>query len=219
MKKIQSDHRVRVTKLMLRKAFTELLSKKPLQSISVKELCELAGINRGTFYTHYQDIYALLEEIESEMYASFQKALEPLLSHGDGSPVAICMGIFECLRENYDMCIIMLGDYSDKQFMAKLLNLGREKCLETYSRHFKNATAKQIEYFYSFVSSGCIGLLRQWLEEGMGALRAGNRPDGGENHVLRHRLSGKPGKIKVNLPCGYSAGRFCGKQIVKNSQA
>ena len=56
MKKIQSDHRVRVTKLMLRKAFTELLSKKPLQSISVKELCELAGINRGTFYTHYQDL-------------------------------------------------------------------------------------------------------------------------------------------------------------------
>ena len=53
------------------------------------------------------------------------------------------------------------------RFMAKLLNLGREKCLETYSRHFKNATAKQIEYFYSFVSSGCIGLLRQWLEEGM----------------------------------------------------
>lgn len=167
MKKIQSDHRVRVTKLMLRKAFTELLSKKPLQSISVKELCELANVNRGTFYTHYQDIYALLEEIEGEMYASFQKALEPLLSHGDGNPVAICMGIFECLRENYDMCIIMLGDYSDKQFMAKLLNLGREKCLDTYSRHFKNATAKQIEYFYSFVSSGCIGLLRQWLDEGM----------------------------------------------------
>ena len=143
MKKIQSDHRVRVTKLMLRKAFTELLSKKPLQSISVKELCELANVNRGTFYTHYQDIYALLEEIEGEMYASFQKALEPLLSHGDGSPVAICMGIFECLRENYDMCIIMLGDYSDKQFMAKLLNLGREKCLETYAHHFKNATQRR----------------------------------------------------------------------------
>lgn len=167
MKKIQNDHRVRVTKMMLRKAFTGLLSKKPIQSISVKELCALANVNRSTFYTHYQDIYALLEEIENDMFFAFQNALEPLLTANEGNPVEICMGIFECLKDNSDMCIIMLGDYSDKQFMSKLINLGREKCMETYARHFKNASPKQIDYFYTFVSSGCIALLRQWLEEGM----------------------------------------------------
>lgn len=167
MKKIQNDHRVRVTKMLLRKAFTGLLSQKPIQSISVKELCMLASVNRSTFYTHYQDIYALLEEIENDMYLSFQKALEPLLTAKEGNPVEICMGIFECLKDNSDMCIIMLGDYSDKQFMSKLINLGREKCLETYAKHFKNASPKQIDYFYTFVSAGCIALLRQWLAEGM----------------------------------------------------
>lgn len=44
------DHRVRVTQRLIREAFTGLLKQKPIQSISIKELCEVAGINRGTFY-------------------------------------------------------------------------------------------------------------------------------------------------------------------------
>ena len=52
MKEKRQDHRTRVTKLLIRKAFTQLLNEKPIQSISVKELCMQAGINRGTFYAH-----------------------------------------------------------------------------------------------------------------------------------------------------------------------
>ena len=49
MKSSGADHRTRVTKMLIRKALMELLSKKPIQSISIKELCETAAINRGTF--------------------------------------------------------------------------------------------------------------------------------------------------------------------------
>ena len=57
MRKVTNDHRTRLTKMMIRKAFMDLLKQKPIQSISIRELCETAGINRGTFYTHYADIY------------------------------------------------------------------------------------------------------------------------------------------------------------------
>ena len=43
------DRRVLKTKAQLRKALTGLLEKKPLQEITVKELCEACDINRGTF--------------------------------------------------------------------------------------------------------------------------------------------------------------------------
>ena len=52
MKNVTNDRRTRVTRLLIRRAFTELLRRKPIQSITVKELCEEAGINRGTFYLH-----------------------------------------------------------------------------------------------------------------------------------------------------------------------
>lgn len=169
MKVKGDDHRTRVTKMLIRHAFTELLRQKPIQSISIKELCETAGINRGTFYAHYTDIYDLLHRMEEEMLADFQRALEPLLAtDSDGlTPVKITTGIFQCLKDNADVCAVTLGDYGDKAFALRLMNLGREKCVETYLKFFADATPKQIEYFYAFVSAGCIGLLQKWLSEGM----------------------------------------------------
>lgn len=165
----QSDHRVRVTKMLIRKAFTDLLRQKPIQSISIKELCALAGINRGTFYAHYTDIYDLLKKIEAEMMADFQNALKPLLNldSEDLTPLKITTGIFQCLKENSDICTVTLGPYGDKDFATRLIQIGREKCMESYSRYFLGATPKQIEFYYAFVSSGCIGLLEKWLADGM----------------------------------------------------
>lgn len=60
------DLRVVKTKKNIKNAFLELRKKKPLEKISVKELADLAMINKATFYLHYEDIYALSDEIENE---------------------------------------------------------------------------------------------------------------------------------------------------------
>ena len=165
----QSDQRVRITKMLIRRAFMELLRKKPIQSISIKELCEAAGINRGTFYSHYTDIFDLMEKIETEMMEDFQKALKPLLDLDarELTSLKITTEIFKCLKENADICTVTLGPYGDKSFASRLINIGREKCMESYLKHFTGATPKQVEYYYAFVSAGCIGLLEKWMAEGM----------------------------------------------------
>ena len=144
MKKLTNDHRTRVTRMLIRKAFTTLLCKKPIQSISVKELCELAGINRGTFYAHYSDVYDLRSQIEAEMQEHLEQALLPILKDvgGEVTPVRVTTEIFQCLKDNSDLCIVTLGDHGDKDFMAKLLSIGRDFCLESYSKYFEGASAK-----------------------------------------------------------------------------
>ena len=52
-----ADNRVRITKMMIRNALLQLLKEKTLQTITVRELCQVADINRGTFYTHYRRFY------------------------------------------------------------------------------------------------------------------------------------------------------------------
>ncbi len=165
----ERDHRIKVTKMLIRRALTDLLRQKPIQSISVKELCEAAGINRGTFYAHYTDIYDLRRQIEDEMLEDFREALKPLLSYAekDRTPLRITTGIFQCLKENADVCAMTVGPHGDKEFATRLINLGRENYVEIYRRYFSSATPKQLEYYYSFVCSGCIGLLEKWLAEGM----------------------------------------------------
>ena len=163
------DHRTRVTKMLIRRAFTDLLRVKPVQSISIKELCEKAGVNRGTFYAHYQSVHDLLMQMEDEMLSEINEVLASLLPEdgGDVSSLRISTELFQCLKDNADLCTVTLGDFGDKSFAMRMLNMGWEKCFDAYSRYFRDASPKQIAYFYAFVSEGCIGLLRRWLREGM----------------------------------------------------
>lgn len=162
------DHRVRVTQRLIREAFTDLLKQKPIQSISIKELCERAGINRGTFYAHYRDIYDLREKIESEMYQALLGELRPLLdSEGSVTYRDITAAVFQWMRENRDMCEVILGEYGDRTFMWKMLDLGRMVCQESYQRMFEGVSPRDISWFYAYASWGCIGLLRRWLWEDM----------------------------------------------------
>lgn len=61
------------TALMMDEALIELLCKKDIQYISVKEICAKAGVNRSTFYLHYETISDLLEETIEHIQAEFQK--------------------------------------------------------------------------------------------------------------------------------------------------
>ncbi|WP_306663957.1 TetR/AcrR family transcriptional regulator [Robertmurraya korlensis] len=60
------DRRKRYTKMVLKESLMNLLKQKPISSITIKEVCELADINRSTFYAHYSDQYELLYSIEEE---------------------------------------------------------------------------------------------------------------------------------------------------------
>lgn len=56
------DKRVIKTKRDIRNAFLELRKEKPVDKIRVSELCDLAIINKSTFYKYYRDIFALAAE-------------------------------------------------------------------------------------------------------------------------------------------------------------
>ncbi len=70
------DLRIVKTRNNIREAFFELRSQNALEDIKVTKLCRLALINKTTFYKHYQDIYALSEEIENETILSTMNSFE-----------------------------------------------------------------------------------------------------------------------------------------------
>lgn len=64
------DKRIEKTQKAIKEAFIKLRAKKPLEKISIKELCEIAYINKSTFYSHYENIYALSDALEYELVLS-----------------------------------------------------------------------------------------------------------------------------------------------------
>lgn len=70
------DRRVRRTKALLLQGLIQLMEENDIKDISVKELSDLADINRGTFYLHYSDVYNMLGKIEEELFQEFNEILE-----------------------------------------------------------------------------------------------------------------------------------------------
>ena len=162
------EHRVQTTKKLLRNALMSLLSEKPLRSITVKELCARAHLNRGTFYAHYADVYDLMAQIESEMEAGFFAALEPMYSAEEPlSPPKLTKKVFECIEANADLCRVIIGPYGDREFTRRLLAESREKSLQRCQQYFSNADAQQIEAYFTFVTGGCYFLMDRWVRGGI----------------------------------------------------
>lgn len=81
------DPRVKRTRQMLDQAFLELLAEKGFDAISVQDVTARAGVNRATFYAHFEDKFALLdysiresfrEEIKKRLLASCRFSMENL---------------------------------------------------------------------------------------------------------------------------------------------
>ena len=71
-----ANRSVRMTKQRLYQALITLLQQKSLREITVRELTELAGISRGTFYFHYADIYALMDQLEAAQLARLNDLMD-----------------------------------------------------------------------------------------------------------------------------------------------
>lgn len=74
MKKLESKYFN--TAVRMDRAFLELLEKKDMEYITVKEICEAAGVNRSTFYLHYETIDDLLAESVQYMNQQFQEHMK-----------------------------------------------------------------------------------------------------------------------------------------------
>lgn len=61
----KSESRYFATAARMDEAFLTLLAKKDFEYITVKEICEVAGVNRSTFYLHYETMSDLLSKVEN----------------------------------------------------------------------------------------------------------------------------------------------------------
>jgi AcrR family transcriptional regulator len=76
------DPRIKRTRQLLHRAFNELLAEKSFDEITVHDIAERSTVNRATFYDHFPDKFALLEDIIAE---SFQDMLEVRMAGSIGT--------------------------------------------------------------------------------------------------------------------------------------
>ncbi|MGN0240405.1 MAG: TetR/AcrR family transcriptional regulator [Candidatus Weimeria sp.] len=157
----------RRTTRLLKECLIGLLSEKDITAITVRELSDLADINRGTFYLHYKDIYDLLDEIEDDAIEDLKVISERhSVESIKDAPFPLLCDIFRYFKENSRTCLTLLNMKDNSSFLKKIENVLHEKCFSDWTIAYPVRDTARYEYFYSFMLSGCMGMITNWARNG-----------------------------------------------------
>ncbi len=157
------DARVRVTKEMLHRALLRMLKEQPIGTVSVKDLCAKAGINRGTFYLHYGQPQDVLKEIENNFIAENMEIFGQFWDNGRN--VSYLAAIYSCILQNRDLSRILLGDNGDPQFRNSMRNLVKDGILDEWQKEFPTYDRERLEFIFDYVFLGSMRLILNWIDD------------------------------------------------------
>ena len=165
----KSESKYFATAARMDEAFLALLDKKNFAYITVKEICEAAGVNRSTFYLHYTDIYDLLEQTENGLMDQFLAIIDK--NHTSLTLQEFSDKLeqfFAILAENQPLCRALMSPNGDIAFVRKLEKLIAEDGVKTLRlvSDEKDLDAQDLNYVTSFFLSGCVGMIDLWLQDG-----------------------------------------------------
>ena len=129
---MKTDARVKYTKMVLKKALLELLEHKPVNKITVKEVCERAGLNRATFYAHYTDCFDLLESIEEELFGQFERSMQNYVQSFDIA--ALVDGLYGIIQENEAVCRVLLFGRRSTELIHRMIVYAHDLSIASWRR-------------------------------------------------------------------------------------
>ena len=150
---------VRNTKRRLRESLMKLLKKKPLSTVTVKELTDDADVNRSTFYFHYQDVKAMVKEMEDAFFKDFSSALSAIDQKSHESITILV----RCLESHMGLCRIVLGENGDMEFLEQMKAIIEEKCSRIWKAAVPQMSEADMGILDSFLIGGTVSVLQNWV--------------------------------------------------------
>lgn len=148
----------------IKNSFIKLLTERPISQITVKDIVEDCGVNRNSFYYHFQDIPSLLEEIIVEMTAKVIENLPEESTFEEKVTAAL-----QEINLNKRMIYHIYGS-SNREFYEKQLMKICEHVTRTYIRsreYSERVDSKDFEFVISYLKCELFGQLIDWLNHDM----------------------------------------------------
>ena len=161
------DRRIQKSKAAIQNSFFELLREKSLNKITVAEICRAANIGRGTFYLHYMDVYDLYDKLENELYSGLYRLFEdafPTTDRDNGRRLAEGLTVY--IEQHREVFLLMLRADNSRS-LQKLKRIFNDMVLQENRRLHPVGDLQYDAVEAVFVVSGMVGVLEQWLADGM----------------------------------------------------
>lgn len=161
---MKTDARVRYTQRVIRENFIELLKEKPINRITVKEICERSEINRATFYHHYLDAFNLLEHLENEMLNNLQKTLK---KENFSDMISFYKHVLIPMKENGEEYHVISNARGDNSFSVRIFLSCYRQIFPNLSSHLGNLDETRQQLLFHYLAQGNSGVISYWFRSGM----------------------------------------------------
>jgi AcrR family transcriptional regulator len=171
IKRSNLDPRVIRTRQLLRNALISLIKEKGFENITIKEITDRATLNKATFYLHYRDKEDLLVKSTEQLIEELAESIGfPTISAVDFTPTfmtQLLTIVFEHFERNADFYDVILNSIGTPPVIAAIQNPLEQLALHWYQHLSDSQTPPlvQPDMLLRFFSSGCIGLIQQWLHQ------------------------------------------------------
>ena len=163
------------TAIRMDEALITLLEKKDFEYITIKEICEMAGVNRSTFYLHYENTADLLKE-------TTRYIIDKHLTYYGVEKEWLSLKIETCKRRELlfitdEYLIPYLTFIKDNQRIFKVAikrfnSLNMDAVYEKMFQHIFSPilacfgiTENERQYVIKFYLTGIFGIVMEWLEK------------------------------------------------------
>ena len=156
------------TKEALAAAMKKMLAVKPIDKITVKDLVEECGVNRQTFYYHFDDVYDLMEWV-------FEQDADRVLPSEIGTDIVSerwreCVRIyFRYLSDNRSM-VLNIYNSQNRSYMLRYYRERLRGCVHGFAviaAEDKSIEWADLEFVVDFYVNGVVGLISMWLDNNM----------------------------------------------------
>lgn len=151
------------SKRMIKETLLELLSQKNISEIKIKEIIEIVGISKGTFYTHYEDIYSVLDDIENECIENFTEYLSKInaaIHINDFLP--FINQLFYYFEGNKNVYTKLFRSNTAFAFMGKIQNIIVDYMLKDKEILSKLKDERAAHQFFYFTAAGTMSLIQEY---------------------------------------------------------
>lgn len=163
------------TALLMNQALIELLSKKDYEYITVKEICDRAGVNRSTFYLHYEKIDDLLEECVENSTKKFLKYFDEN-EKGFIDKIKTCSQdelilitpkyltpYLNCIKDNKLIYQVAVKHALIMKSLEKFNHLNKYIFQPIFQRF--NIDAKSANYYINYYLHGVDAVINEWIKD------------------------------------------------------
>lgn len=157
------DRRIAKSKTAIKNAFVKLLSQKDINSITIKDIADLADVDRKTVYNYYKGSYEILNEIENDLVSTINDAVIEIEAKAQTNNATIIFDrIATVVNANVEFYSNLMRVDSKSQLVKKMIITLNEQTKQSLIRRKVNLSV-DIDIVSTFITAGVLNAYYKWF--------------------------------------------------------